>query len=166
MSALPVFSISRVYDVPRERLFELWTDPQLMAGWWGPKGFTVGVSDMDLRPGGSYHYSLKALGGYEMWGLFQYLDVQRPEKLILLGSFSDKERNITRAPFSDTWPLLTLSVFTFEDLGGGQTRLSIESAPHDATEAELRTFEKGLDSMTQGWTGTLQQLGDYLAAAA
>lgn len=45
--------IARVFDVPRELLWKACTEPERMARWWGPKGFTVRVSKMDLRPGGA-----------------------------------------------------------------------------------------------------------------
>ena len=53
------FVISRTFDVPRDFMFKLWTDPEHMQHWWGPKGFKVIYSKMDLRPGGSYHYGMR-----------------------------------------------------------------------------------------------------------
>ncbi len=58
-----------------------------------------------------------------------------------------------------------LSTFTFEEEKGGKTKLTIRWAPHNATEEECKTFEEGRTSMTQGWSGTLEQLEAYLAKA-
>ena len=48
----PDFVISRVFDAPRELVWKCFTEPEHMSEWWGPKGFTVVASKMDLRPGG------------------------------------------------------------------------------------------------------------------
>ena len=44
--------LTRVLDAPRELVFRMWTDPQHVAQWWGPMGFTNPVCEMDVRPGG------------------------------------------------------------------------------------------------------------------
>ena len=56
----PDFVISRVLDAPRELVWKCFTDPERMKQWWGPKGFIVIASKMDLRVGGTYHYGMKA----------------------------------------------------------------------------------------------------------
>lgn len=158
------FVISRVFDAPRELVFKALTDPEHMKNWWGPKGFKVIASSMDLRPGGTYHYGLQAPDGSKMWGRFVYREIAAPERLVLVNSFSDAEGGITRHPMSPTWPLEMLSIFSFEDAGDGRTKLTISWTPINATEEELSTFEKGRPSMTQGWTGTLAQLESYLSS--
>ena len=62
-----------------------------MKHWWGPKGFTVLSSKMDLRVGGSYHYGMKAPNGAAMWGLFKYREIVPQEKLVFINSFSDEQ---------------------------------------------------------------------------
>ena len=49
------FDISRTFDAPRDLVWKAFTEPERMKQWWGPKGFTVIASNMDLRPGGTYH---------------------------------------------------------------------------------------------------------------
>ncbi len=44
---------TRVFDAPRERVFRAWTDPDHLAKWWGPKGFTNTFQEFDMRPGGA-----------------------------------------------------------------------------------------------------------------
>jgi uncharacterized protein YndB with AHSA1/START domain len=156
------FVISRVFDAPRDLVWKAFTDPERMRHWWGPKGFKVIASTMDLRPGGTYHYGLKAPDGSIMWGKFVYRDIVAPERLVLVSSFSDEAGGTTRHPGHLSWPLEMLSVFTFEDLGG-QTRFTVRWAPYNATADERKTFDDGRDSMQQGWGGTLDQLADYLA---
>lgn len=158
------FVISRVFDAPRELVFKAFTEPEHMKHWWGPRGFKVIASNMDLRPGGTYHYGLKAPDGATMWGRFVYREIVAPERLVLVNSFSDAEGGITRHPMSPTWPLEMLSIFSFEDVGEGRTKLTISWTPFNASDEELATFEKGRPSMTQGWSGTFEQLEAYLAS--
>jgi uncharacterized protein YndB with AHSA1/START domain len=157
------FVISRTFNAPREVVFDAFTKPDEMKKWWGPKGFTVIVSKMDLRPGGTYHYGMRAPDGAPMWGKFVYREIARPERIVFVNSFSDENGGVTRHPMAPDWPLQMITTFAFEDLGGGKTRLTTTSMAFDATEAEHAVFDAHHDSMTQGWTGTLDQLETYLA---
>lgn len=159
------FVISRVFDAPRDLVWNAFTDPEHMKHWWGPKGFTVIASKMDLRPGGTYHYGMKAPNGTAMWGLFRYREVTPPERLVFINCFSDENGGVTRHPGQAQWPLEMLSTFTFQALPGGQTMFTIRWAAHNATPEEQKVFDSSHDSMTQGWSGTMEQLEAYLAKA-
>jgi len=158
------FVITRVFDAPRELVWKAFTEPERMQRWWGPKGFTVIAANMDLRPGGIYHYGMRAPDGSTMWGKFVYREIVRPERIVLVNSFSDEAGNITRHPLSPTWPLQMLSTFLFTEQGG-RTRLTIQWSPLDADETERATFANAHQNMQQGWNGTLDQLTAYLAQA-
>ena len=69
------FVISRELDAPRELVWKCFTDPERMKHWWGPKGFTVIASKIDLRVGGTYHYGMKAPNGAPMWGKFTFREI-------------------------------------------------------------------------------------------
>jgi uncharacterized protein YndB with AHSA1/START domain len=152
------FVISRVFDAPRDLLWKCFTDPERMKQWWGPKGFTIIASKMDLRVGGTYHYGMETPDGKVMWGKFVYREIVPPEKMIFINSFSDEKGGVTRHPMSPSWPLQLLSVFTFEEQPGGKTKFTIRWSPHNATAEEQQTFDAGHASMTQGWGGTMDQL--------
>ena len=158
------FVISRVLDAPRDLVWKVFTQVEHMKQWWGPKGFTVTHAKMDLRPGGTYLYGLKSPTGDTMWGKFVFREIAPPEKLVFMNSFSDEAGGVTRHPMAPTWPLLLLTTFSFEDLGD-KTRFTVRWSPHNATEEERQAFEAGRPSMTQGWTGTMDQLAAYLAKA-
>jgi uncharacterized protein YndB with AHSA1/START domain len=159
------FVISRVLDAPRDLVWKAFTDPERMKRWWGPKGFTVIASKMDLRVGGTYHYGLKAPDGSPMWGKFVFREIVPTERMVFVNSFSDEAGGTTRHPMAPTWPLEMLSTFSFEDEPGGKTRFTVRWSPHNASEDERKTFDAGQTSMTQGWSGTLEQLEAYLATA-
>ena len=159
------FVIVREFDAPRDLVWKAFTEPQRMKQWWGPKGLTMAAAEMDLRPGGTYHYGMRTPDGQTMWGKFVYREIEAPERLVFVNSFSDEAGGLTRHPMSPTWPLETLSTLTFEALPGGKTRLTIRWSPFNATEEEQKTFDTSHESMKQGWGGTLDQLAAYLADA-
>ena len=156
------FVISRVLDAPRERVWQSWTVAERLKHWWGPKGFKVTHCKVDLRPGGLMHYCLRMPDGRDMWGRFVYREIVKPERLVWVNSFSDKDGGITVHPMSPTWPREMLSSASFE-AQGSKTKLTIQWAPLDgSTELECKTFEEGRDSMKMGWSGTFEQFADYL----
>jgi uncharacterized protein YndB with AHSA1/START domain len=164
MTALPEFRTSRVFDAPRDQVFDAWTKPEKMAQWWGPKGAKVIKSDMDFRPGGTYHYCMTTPFTTEpMWGKFLYKEIDKPKRLEFITQFSDEKGGIGQHPLSPTWPKQSYSIITFEEEGVGKTKLSISWTPYEATEEEIKTFTEGLPGMQQGWGGTLDQFAEYLA---
>jgi len=156
------FIISRVFDAPRELVWKAWTDRDRLMEWFGPKGCTISYAKLDIRPGGSFHYAMKTPDGKEMWGKFVYRELVAPERIVLVNSFSDASGGLQRHPFSATWPLEMLTTTTLED-HGGKTKLTIRWEPINPTAEERETFDKMHGSMNQGWTGTFEQLAEYLA---
>jgi uncharacterized protein YndB with AHSA1/START domain len=157
------FEISRVFDAPRDKVWRAWTEAERLKHWWGPKGFVVTHCKVDLRPGGMMHYCLRTPDGNEMWGKFVYREIMKPERLVWINSFSDKDGGTTVHPMSPDWPREMLSTALFEEQGG-KTRLTVRWVPVDtSTETERKTFEEGRDSMKTGWTGTFEQFAAYLA---
>jgi uncharacterized protein YndB with AHSA1/START domain len=158
------FVISRVFDAPRDLVWKALTESDRLMHWWGPKGFTMRAANVDLRPGGVFHYGMQAPNGSEMWGKWVYREIVPPEKLVFVNSFSDQAGNTIRAPFSATWPLEILNTVTFEE-HSGRTSITIRGGPINATEEERKTFQGARGSMEQGFTGTFDQLEAYLAKA-
>ena len=159
-----VFVISRVFDAPRDLVWKAWTQAERLKQWFGPKGFTMVYCKLDLCPGGIFHYCLRGPDGKEMWGKFVYREIVAPERIVLVNSFSDEKGGLTRHPFSASWPLEMLSTTTFAE-HQGRTTVTIKWLPLNATESERKTFEEGRKGMEQGWTGTFDQLAEYLAKA-
>lgn len=73
--------LTRVFDAPRTMVFQAFTDPQHVDHWYGPRGFRTETTDMDVRPGGAWHYVMR----HELYGEFKnrivYREVVRPERL-------------------------------------------------------------------------------------
>jgi uncharacterized protein YndB with AHSA1/START domain len=156
------FVISRQFDVPRDLMFDVWTNREHLLHWWGPKGFVVKTAEVDLRPGGMFHYCLQMPDGSEMWGKFLFREIDRPERLIYISSFSDVEKGTTRHPMSIDWPLEILSTISFIEQDG-KTTVTVEWEAYQCTESERAVFKSNFTSMKNGWGGTFEQLKQYLA---
>jgi uncharacterized protein YndB with AHSA1/START domain len=155
------FEISRLFDAPRDKVWQAWTEPERLKQWWGPRGFKVHTCKVDLRPGGTFLYGMKAPDGSDMWGKFVYREIKAPDRLVFVVSFSDPHGGVTRHPGMENWPRYLLSTVTFAEQGG-KTKVLVQWTPHEATELERKTFDEGRSSMQQGWGGTLDQLTAYL----
>jgi uncharacterized protein YndB with AHSA1/START domain len=154
--------ITRELNAPRELVFKVWTKAEHLAKWWGPKGFALEVANLDFRPGGMFHYSMKSPTGDIMWGRFDYREIVAPEKIVFTNSFSDEAGNITRAPFSANWPLEILNKLALEN-AGTKTILTLSGYPINATDEECGMFEAMRANLQQGFGGTFEQLEAYLA---
>lgn len=154
--------LTRVLDAPRELVFKVWSEAEHLKNWWGPKGFTMEVMNLDFSPGGKFHYKMQSPDGFEMWGLFIFGEIVEPEKIEFVNAFSDKDGNMVRAPFFEVWPLEIQNVLTFEE-HDGKTTLTMKGYPINATEEEVAAFNANKDSMRQGFAGTFEQLDEYLA---
>ncbi len=73
---------TRVVDAPREHVFEMFTDRQHVARWWGPKGFTSTIDEMDVRPGGVWRFVMHGPDGIDDKNKIVYDEIARPERLV------------------------------------------------------------------------------------
>src|ERR1044071_6634257 len=157
------FVISRVFDAPRDMVWKAWTERERLMQWFGPKGFSMPTASLDLRPGGAFHYCLRSEDGKDMWGKFVYREIVKPDRIVLVNSFSDAKGSVTRHPLVPTWPLQMLSTTTFAVAEhAGRTDVPIRWLPIGATPGEWQTFNTSHDGMRVGWTGTFEQLAEYL----
>jgi len=154
--------ITRTLNAPRELVFQVWTDANHLAKWWGPTGMSIHVAKLDLRPGGMFHYSMKTPDGHEMWGKFVFNEISPPDKIVFTNSFADPEGNTVRPPFAPNFPLEIQNILTFTEQDG-QTILTLTGGPINATEEEVQFFAAMHESMQQGFAGTFNQLEAYLA---
>lgn len=155
--------LTRVFNAPRALVFQVWSEIEHLQKWWGPEGFEWVYSKMDFRPGGVFHYSMRAPQGFEMWGKFVYHEIEAPERVVFVNSFSDAEGNVVRAPFNPAFPLEIRNLLTFTEQDG-KTTIMMRGGPINATEEEREVYRGMFDSMNQGFNGTFNQLEQYLAA--
>jgi len=141
--------IERVFDAPRELVWRAWTDPKVLAQWWGPRGFTNPVCEVDLRVGGAFRIHMRAPDGavYPMRGVF--LESDKPEDRIFTNIAVDKDDN----------PILNgLTIVTFAE-EGGKTKLTLKTG----ATAVVDYAAEYLKGMEAGWTQSFEKLAELLA---
>ena len=156
-----IFTITRRFPAPRDLVWKSWSEAERLQRWWGPKGCTIESARFEFRPGGFFHYSMRFPGGDPMWGRFMYREIGAPERLVWLNSFSNPGCGITRAPFGGAIPLEIHNELTLTD-EGGKTLLTLKGYPHGASAEEEEVFRGMFASLNQGWSGTMEQLEEYL----
>jgi uncharacterized protein YndB with AHSA1/START domain len=157
----PVFRISRTFDAPLSLVWDMYSQKEHLAKWWGPKDFTWVSGGLDFRPGGTFHYGMRSPDGHIMWGKFVYREIVPMKKIVFTTSFSDEAGMVTRAPFAANFPLEVLNTVEFSE-NAGKTTLNMTGTPFNAGDDEKAFFESMFPSMNQGFTGTLNQLEAYL----
>jgi uncharacterized protein YndB with AHSA1/START domain len=150
-------AISRVFDAPRDLVFDAWTEPDRLMEWWGPRGFTCPHSTIDLSVGGICHNCMRSPEGVDYWSKGIYKEIIRPEKLVYSDSFADGEGNIVPASYygmPGEWPEESLIIITFEE-HDGQTVFTLHHQGIPAGENR--------DMCKEGWSQSLDKLEEYLA---
>lgn len=142
-------TLTRVFAAPRALVFQAWTDPRHLAQWWGPKGFTNPVCEVDARVGGSLRIVMRAPDGaeYPMIGVFR--EVVAPERLVFTNIPVDAEGK----PLMDG-----LTTVTFAEHGQG-TKLTVHTRAVGLVDYAARMLE----GMEAGWGQSLDRLVDYVA---
>ena len=73
---------TRTFDAPRDLVFKMWTDPKHIANWWGPKGFTTTIYEMDVKPGGVWRFVMHGPDGVDYQNKIVYLEIVKPERIV------------------------------------------------------------------------------------
>jgi len=140
---------TRVFAAPRDLVFEASTRPEHVKKWWGPRGFTVTVCEIDLRPGGAYRFVQSGPDGNEYPFKGVYREVVPPEQLVYTQIFD--------VPGLSDHELLVSVTFNEHD---GATLLTGRLL-FESVEDRVAAMETG---MAQGMAETLDRLEEHLAA--
>lgn len=81
--------LTRVFDAPRHLVFDAFTKPELLKRWFGPRGFSLVVCEVDLKVGGSFRFVLRGPDGREMGMRGVYREITPPERSVHMESFDD-----------------------------------------------------------------------------
>ena len=73
----------RIVPYTREQIFKAWTDPELLAQWWGPNGFTNTFHTFELKPGGKWHFTMHGPDGTDYENLCVFEEIVAPERVVL-----------------------------------------------------------------------------------
>jgi uncharacterized protein YndB with AHSA1/START domain len=136
----------RVFDAPRERVFALYTDPELIPEWWGPRRTTTVVEEMDVRPGGAWRFLAREPDGEEMTFRGIYREVTPPERIVQTFEFDGMPGHVM------------IDTATFEDVDG-RTKVTTTSLFHTSEERDGMLAS----GMERGLTETHDRLAELLA---
>lgn len=139
--------LTRVYDAPRELVFDAWTHPEHVARWWGPRGFTITTHEMDVRAGGAWRFIMHGPDGTDYDNEIIYTEVTRPERLI----YGHGQRD------GIAWFNVS-ATFIEED---GKTRVTMHTV---FPTAEARTMAIEQRGAIEGAKQTMERLAEFLAA--
>jgi uncharacterized protein YndB with AHSA1/START domain len=142
------FTLTRVFDAPRERVWREWTEPEAFADWFGGPESEVPLAtvSMDVRPGGAWRATMYA-GPHrreiQWWG--EYREVEPPERLVF--TISDRQGGSTWEEFV---------IVELRDLGDGRTEMRMEQRGGMSPEEYERA--------KAGWGGFFDRIEERLAA--
>ena len=83
--------VTRIIDAPRRLVFKAWIEPEQVALWWGPQGFTTTYCKMDIRPGGRFRLCMRSPAGTDYWKQGVYRDIVDPERIVFAFAWEDAE---------------------------------------------------------------------------
>ncbi|WP_342773262.1 SRPBCC family protein [Paenibacillus prosopidis] len=140
-------TVTRVFQAPREIVYQTWTDPRHLSHWWGPEGFTITTHTIDVTPGGVWSYVMHGPDGTDYANRIQYIEIVRPERLVYFHGDSEKEEHFR-------------VTVTMEDKGNA-TELTMRMVFQTAEELEETVNKYGA---IEGATSTLGRLAEELEA--
>ncbi len=139
-AAVPALVVRRIYNVPRERVFEAWTTPEMLSRFLGSSDVKVQEANADVRVGGAYRVKMVHPSGENFTAFGVYREVRKPEKLVMTWTWEEDD-------LSDQHE--TLLTLEFNDRRG-ETELVL-------THEHLRSLESRANH-EKGWNGTLETL--------
>jgi uncharacterized protein YndB with AHSA1/START domain len=157
-AAVDTVVIERSFDAPVELIWQMWTDPDHFAAWYGPEGASVPVAKMDVRVGGTRLVCMEVQtpgGPMQMWFTGEYREVRENERLVYTESICDEHGNVLSASdagMPEGHPTTTEVRVTLDDIDG-RTRIVV-------THAGLPSGSPG----AAGWTTALDKLATHAAA--
>lgn len=139
--------LARVFNAPRELVFEAWTNPEHLPRWFGPNGFTATTLEIDVREGGRWRYIFQGPDGTTWNSRMVFLEVKRPERLVFEhGADEDDDPGRFR------------TTVTFDAQSNGKTVVTLRQL-HPTKEQRERTI--GFGAVELGYQ-TLDKLAAYV----
>ena len=140
---------TRVVDAPRELVWEAWTNPEHVPHWLlGPEGWTMPVCEIDLHPGGAWHFVWRRSDGTEMEMRGAYREVEPPERLVHTESWGGD------------WPETLNTLILSEEDGKTTMAQTVLYPSKEARDAALAT------GMKKGASISFERLDEYLRTMA
>jgi len=141
--------VERVFEAPRDRVFAVYTDPELIPEWWGPRDTTTVVDRMEVRSGGSWRFLVRNSDRSETGFRGTYCEVAPPERIVQTFEWEGMPGHVS------------VETATFEDLGD-RTKVTTTSIFHTPEERDGMLGS----GMQRGMNETYARLDEVLAGIA
>jgi uncharacterized protein YndB with AHSA1/START domain len=141
--------ISREFNAPRELVWEAMVNPEHVVQWWGPRGFTTTIEEMDVRPGGVWKHVMHGPDGVNYPNHSVFREVAKPERIVY--SHGGAREGGPGVSFVATW--------TFDAVAAGRTRVTIRMVFPSAADRDFVVREFGA---IEGGQQTLERLAEHL----
>ena len=139
--------ITRVFDAPRELVYEAWTDAEQLTAWLGPEGFTAHSVSGDVRPGGRWRSAIRSADGTEFWCSGEYRETVPPERLVFTFEWEDTDGS---KPGENS--VITVSLADAD----GKTEMTFRQVGLESADSR--------DGHTDGWQQAFNKLAAHIAA--
>lgn len=137
--------MSRVFDAPRDLVFEAHTSCEHMSHWWGPRRYVISQCDIDFRPGGAYRIVQRGAEGDEYAFRGEFREIDRPSRLVWTFEWEGMPGHVS------------VQTVTFDEQDGKTTLTA--TAVYDSVEDRDGTLASG---MTEGAAETWDRLAEYV----
>ena len=154
------YVLERVFDAPRALVWRTWSEPELLARWYGPGVETI-IHEFDLRPGGVWKNEMRMKSMSDM-SKMEFQEVIPGEKIVWHHYSTDADWNVQANPMMPDWPQMLLTTVTLNDRGD-KTMVRLIWEPHGATEAEIACFTGAMANMGKGWESGYRIIDDILS---
>jgi uncharacterized protein YndB with AHSA1/START domain len=138
--------MTRVFDAPRRMVFDAFSKPELLKRWFGPRGWSLVVCEVDLRVGGGFRFVLRGPDGKDMGMRGVYRELAPPDRSVHVESFDDYPGES-----------LVTSVFV-EEAGRTTLTVTIEYASREVRDAVIQS------GMEHGAAESYDKLAELLAS--
>jgi uncharacterized protein YndB with AHSA1/START domain len=148
--------ITRIFDAPRNLVWQAWSNEEDYKAWWGAKAFTTPLAKVDFRVGGKSHLCMRSPEGQDIHSTGVFREIIPMEKIVTTDSFADENGNVvpgTRYGMDENFPLELLITVTFEELGG-QTRMTLRHTGIPAGEM--------MEMTSLGWNESFDKMEELL----
>jgi uncharacterized protein YndB with AHSA1/START domain len=147
--------VTRTFNAPVEMVWKLWTDPELIKRWWGPKHFTSPVATIDFQEGGKSIVSMQApaeMGGQVFYSAWVYTTIIPLQTIEFIQSLSDEEGNKinpTQVGMPPDFPADIQTIVTFRKIDNSTTEMTVTEFANFGTISNFAQIglEQSLDKM-------------------
>ena len=161
------FVVTRTFDAPIVRVFEMWASPEHLAKWLPPARTTMRFLRSEIAPGKSTLFVITGEHG-TMHVRAEYLAIEPPRRIVYTQQFVDEQEHLAPAPGAAVWPATLRTTVLLAAETPDRTRVTVTTELHgDTTIPEVEAFVRERAGMTRGWSGsfdTLEMLLDPVSA--